>query len=329
MEISRDIKKRILNKIEKEFKFVKYKIPSEENPSGVEIYVRENAKFVLCVNFTNLSSYINGNRNIHNFFVSKGIKYSLVNVFIVFTIDEIENTYFQTEFYEEAIFIEELSGRIKSFNVHSVGFLNILKDVVEGNKQKSEKGKNNHITIFLISISILAYFILGSISGDIVSIRDDVLLWAGGKMDILIKAGEYNRIFMSPFLHKNFVQLIVGVITLFFTGSIVEKNISKIKYVILIILSILIGNFTSYVFNFSNVFGVGLYVINYGMIGALFILAFKYRNKVNKLFFIFIFSFIGINILNSMFLTNIDNFGSLASFVFGIIYMKVLDLFKN
>ena len=63
-----------------------------------------------------------------------------------------------------------------------------------------------------------------------------------------------------------------------------KKNTSKIKYLILIILGIFFGNFSSYLLNFSKVFGVGLYVINYTLIGALFVLAFKYKSKVNKLF---------------------------------------------
>lgn len=330
MKVLRDIRSKIINDLEKEFKFSKSVIYSDTYKRNIEVYMKETSNFVLCINFTNLNSYINLNREIHSFFSLKGIKYNLVNIFFVPTIKDIENTYFQTEFYEEAIFIEESTGNIKSFNIHNVGFLNVIKNVVEGtSNKKRSKVKNNHLTIFLVSLSIIIYFILGTISGDIVSIRDEVLLWAGAKMDFLIETGEYNRIFMSPFLHKNFVQLIVGIITLFFTGSIVEKNIGKMNYIILIILGIFFGNFASYLVNFSNVFGVGLYVINYAIIGALFILAFKHRDKVNRLFFIFMFSFIGINLLNSMFSTNIDNFGSLASFISGIIFMKTLDLFKK
>ena len=281
MKVLRDIRSKIINDLEKEFKFSKSVIYSDTYKRNIEVYTKETSNFVLCINFTNLNSYINLNREIHSFFSLKGIKYNLVNIFFVPTIKDIENTYFQTEFYEEAIFIEESTGNIKSFNIHNVGFLNVIKNVVEGtsNKRRS-KVKNNHLTIFLVSLSIIIYFIL-------------------------------------------------GIITLFFTGSIVEKNIGKMNYIILIILGIFFGNFASYLVNFSNVFGVGLYVINYAIIGALFILAFKHRDKVNRLLFIFIFSFIGINLLNSMFSTNIDNFGSLASFISGIIFMKTLDLFKK
>ncbi len=327
MKFLQNISYKIISSIEKDFKFSKYTIDSRE--SSISVYVRENRDFVLCVNFTNLNSYINSNKAIHNFFYSKGIKYSLVNIFIVPSLEGIENTYFQTDVYEEAIFIEEETGKVKSFNIHSVGFLNHVKNICKGSQKKSTDYKNNHITMSIILFVILLYFIFGTISGDISSIRDEVLLWAGAKMDVLIKSGEYHRLFLSAFIHKNFVQLIVGIITLFFTGSIVEKNIGKLNYVILILLGIFFGNFASYVFNFSNVFGVGLYVINYALIGSLFILAFKHRHKVNKLFFIFVFSLIGINLINSMFLINIDNFGSLSSFIIGIIFTKLVYSFKK
>ncbi len=330
MKVIQNIKLKIINSLEKELKFSKYVINSESYGRDIEIYTRETKGFLQCINVSSLNSYINVNREIHSFFSLKGIKYNLINIFFLPSLDGVENTYFQTEFYEEAIFIEESTGKIKSFNIHSVGILNVISNIIEKSSRKNGvSSRNNYLTIGIITLTILVYFILGSISGDLFEIRDDVLLWAGGKMDVLIESGEYLRIFISPFLNKNFVQLIVGVITLFFTGSIVEKNIGKRKYLVLIFLGIFFGNFSSYLFNFSRVFGVGLYIINYSMIGALFILAFKHRNKVNKLFFIFMFSLIGINLLNSMFLNNIDNFGSLASFIVGIVFMKLVNSTKS
>lgn len=327
MKFLQNISYKIISSLEKEFNFSKYLIPFEDD--NIEVYIRENRNFVLCVNFTSLNSYINSNKIIHKFFLDKGIKYSLVNIFIVPSINGIENIYFQTEVYEEAIFIEENSGKIKNFNVHNVGLLNHIKDLCEGLSKNKKNSKNNYITIFIISLSIIIYFTLGTINGNITSIRDEVLLWAGAKMDILIQSGEYHRFILSSFIHKDFVQLLVGVITLFFSGSIVEKNIGKLNYVILILLGMIFGNLASYLFNFSNVLGVGLYVINYSLIGSLFILAFKYRYKVNKLFFIFIFLFIGINLVNSMFSRNIDNFGSLSSFIIGIVFTKLIYVLKK
>ena len=85
------------------------------------------------------------------------------------------------------------------------------------------KGKSNHLTMFIILISIIVYFIMGNINGDIVSIRDEVLLWAGGKMDPYIQSGEYMRIFISPFYIKIFA-IISWDYNIIFTGSIVEKK---------------------------------------------------------------------------------------------------------
>ena len=331
MEGLRNVKLKILSSLEKEFKFSKCLIYSKSYDKELEVYVKEMQDFVLCIHFANLNSYITFNREIDSFFNIKGVKYNLINIFLVNTIDEVEDTYFQTEFYEEAIFIEQGTGRIKTFNIHNVGFLNILKNIIGGKSYKKNKfiSKNNHLTIIIISLSIFIYLVLGIINGNIASIRDEILIWAGAKNDILIQSGQYRRLFMSAFLHKNFVQLLVSTITLFFTGSIVEKNIGKVNYLILMFSGIFLGNFMSYLINFSNVFGVGLYVVNYAMIGALFILAFKYREKVNKLFFVFIFSFIGINLLMSMFSTNIDNFGSLVSFISGIIFMNIINIVKK
>lgn len=330
MENTKNIKNIVINAFEKELRLNKISIFSESYNRNVDLYIKETKDYVLCINIANMGSYINLNREIHSYFFVQGIKYNLINIFFVNTLNGIQNTYSQTEFYEEAIFIELPTGKIECFNVHSVGFLNIIKNIIDSSSSKFKLGKkNNYLTMALILISISVYFILSVINGSMYSIKDEVLLWAGGKLDPLIENGEYLRMFISPFLHKNFVQLLVGIITLFFIGSIVEKNISKIQFIVLIILGIFFGNFMSYLLNFSSVFEVGLYTINYSLIGTVFILAFKYRERVNKLFFIFIFCFIGINILNSMFLSNIDNFGSLASFITGLIYMKVIGIVKR
>lgn len=331
MKKVRNIKNILISSFEKELNLNKLSIYSEVHNREIHLYVKDVKDYILCIAFVSLNSYISINRCIDSYFVSKGVKYNIINIFIVDDLSNIRDTYFQSELYEEAIFIDQKSGKLECFNVHSVGFLNILRNVLEKPYYKFiSKSKNNHLTMFIILVSIIVYFIMGNINGDIVSIRDEVLLWAGGKMDPYIQSGEYMRIFIAPFLHKNFLQLLVGIITLFFTGSIVEKNIGKIKYLILIILGIFFGNFSSYLLNFSKVFGVGLYVINYTLIGALFVLAFKYKSKVNKLFFVFMFSFIALNLLNSVFLSNnIDNIGSLVSFIFGLIFMRGIDLIKK
>ncbi|BAK80790.1 rhomboid family intramembrane serine protease [Candidatus Arthromitus sp. SFB-rat-Yit] len=331
MKKVRNIKNILISYFEKEINLNKLILPFEEHNKEINIYIKEINDYILCINFTSLTSYINENRYIDSYFGSRGIKCNIINIFVVDDLENVKNTYFQSELYEEAIFINQKSGEIECFNVHSVGFLNIIKNVVEKSYTRFfSRGKNNHLTMFIILISIIIYFIIGNINGNIVSIRDEVLLWAGGKIDPYIRDGEYMRIFISPFLHKNFLQLLVGVITLFFAGSIVEKNISKVNYIILIICGIFFGNFSSYLLNFSKVFGVGLYVINYCLIGALFILAFKYKSRVNRLFFVFIFSFIVLNLLNSVFLSNnIDNIGSLASFIVGLVFMKGIDLINR
>ncbi len=322
-----NVKGKVIKFIENELKFRKILISSKDEDREISVYIKETRAYVLCINITTMNSYINTNREIHSYFTNEGIKYNLVNLFFVNSLNGIKDTYFQTDFYEEGIFID-INGNIECFNVHNVGFLNLIKDFLEGKKRGQVK-KNNYLTMGIILITLVSYFLLVSINGSVYEIKDEVLLWAGGKIDPLIEGGDYLRILISPFLHKNFVQMILGIITLFFLGSIVEKNISKFKYLLLIFLSVLFGSIGSYILNFSTFFEVGLYEINYGLIGGVFILAFKYRNKVNKLFFLFLFSFIILNLVSAIVLGNIDNFGSLVSFITGLVYMKIIDTIKR
>lgn len=55
MKVLRDIRSKIINDLEKEFKFSKSVIYSDTYKRNIEIYTKETSNFVLCINFTNLN----------------------------------------------------------------------------------------------------------------------------------------------------------------------------------------------------------------------------------------------------------------------------------
>lgn len=64
-----------------------------------------------------------------------------------------------------------------------------------------------------------------------------------------IQRGESFRFFTSGFLHLDLQHLIFNMLTLFFFANIVVVNLGDISFVILYIVSLLGGNFLSYLFH--------------------------------------------------------------------------------
>ncbi len=122
MKRVRNIKNILISSFENEINLNKLSIYSEAHNREIYLYVKEVKDYVLCIAFASLNSYISMNRCIDSYFSSKGIKYNIINIFIVGDLSNVRDAYFQSELYEEAIFIDQKSGEIECFNVHSVGF---------------------------------------------------------------------------------------------------------------------------------------------------------------------------------------------------------------
>jgi membrane associated rhomboid family serine protease len=64
-----------------------------------------------------------------------------------------------------------------------------------------------------------------------------------------IRRGEHIRIFTSGFLHVDFTHLIFNMLTLYFFASVVVINVGVSKFIIIYLLSLIVGNLLSLYFH--------------------------------------------------------------------------------
>lgn len=108
----------------------------------------------------------------------------------------------------------------------------------------------------LITIIIIAANFIISMKG-----FNDIVFFEKYKFNIGgIQRGEQIRMFSSAFLHANFSHLLFNMITLYFFAGVVIGRIGVTKFLILYLVSLLVGNLLSYYFHKDQ--------YNYSAVGA-------------------------------------------------------------
>ena len=128
----------------------------------------------------------------------------------------------------------------------------------------AESFKKAKFTLALILINIF-FFIIFNI---ILPIQYILLLV---QINSNILEGEIWRLFTSMFLHADAIHLFSNMVALLIFGTAVENNFRRIEFIIIYLLSGLIGNLFSLVLLPINTISLGASGAIFGLIGAAFI----------------------------------------------------------
>jgi membrane associated rhomboid family serine protease len=132
------------------------------------------------------------------------------------------------------------------------------------------------VTMLLVGINVAVYLItailsvtVGSGLGQLGSIDPNVLINAGAQVNILVSQGEFWRIFTAMFLHLNLLHIGVNMLSLFFIGPAVEVLFGKWRYLLIYLLSGIIGGIVSFFLMGPDFVAVGASGAIFGVFGAL------------------------------------------------------------
>jgi len=99
--------------------------------------------------------------------------------------------------------------------------------------------------IHLVTLAIIVVNVLVSIKG-----FNDFSFFEKYKFNIAgIKRGEQVRMISSGFLHLDFSHLLFNMLTLYFFADVVIISVGPIKFVLIYLASLLVGNLLSYYFH--------------------------------------------------------------------------------
>ena len=123
------------------------------------------------------------------------------------------------------------------------------------------------VTNILIGINVAVYLILAFFSRSL-NIDPNVLLAAGAQYGPLVAQGEYWRIFTAMFLHFSIFHIGLNMLSLFFIGTAVEVFYGKWRYLVIYLVSGIVGGIFTQILT-PDALAAGASGAIFGVFGAL------------------------------------------------------------
>ena len=201
---------------------------------------------------------------------------------------------------------------------------NINKKNEKRNKiaEKIFSYKHPIVTYIIMAICIIL-FILMELSGG--STNSQTLLKYGANLDVLVKNGEYYRLFTCIFLHIGIMHLLCNMYSLYIIGREVENLFGKIKYIIIFILSGIFGSIMSLAFT-HNTISAGASGAIFGLLGALLYFGMHYRTYLGEAIKRSIIPIIVVNLIIGFFAEGIDLAAHIGGLVGGVLVAMMVGV---
>lgn len=201
---------------------------------------------------------------------------------------------------------------------------NINKNNAKRNKiaEKIFSYKQPIVTYIIMAVCIIL-FILMELSGG--STNSQILLKYGANLDILVKNGEYYRLFTCIFLHIGIMHLICNMYSLYVIGREVESLFGKVKYIIIFILSGIFGSIMSIAFT-HNTISAGASGAIFGLLGALLYFGINYRTYLGEAIKRTIIPIIVVNLIIGFFAEGIDLAAHIGGLVGGVLVAMMVGV---
>lgn len=181
------------------------------------------------------------------------------------------------------------------------------------------------ITYAIIFITVLM-FLLMTISGGSENIS--VLIQYGAKFNFsIIVFNEWWRLITPIFLHIGLMHIVFNLIIVYYLGSQLEMLFGHTKYLILYLLSGVMGNIFSFAFNASISAGASTAI--FGLFISTIALSKLYPNRIQIQAVARQYGLlIGLNILFGLFSSGIDNMGHIGGLVGGYLATHMISKSK-
>ena len=157
------------------------------------------------------------------------------------------------------------------------------------------------------------------------SLSRETLLRFGGNLDILVKNGEYFRIFTCIFLHAGLMHLVLNMYSLYVIGPQIESFFGKIRFLIIYIFSGICGSILSIAFT-HNVVSVGASGAIFGLLGSMIYFGYYYRAYLGNVLKSQILPIVFLNLLIGFLASDIDNAAHIGGLIGGILSTMALGI---
>lgn len=178
------------------------------------------------------------------------------------------------------------------------------------------------VNFTLVAINIAVYVILQLTGLQDKAVEKGSLFWLE-----IINNNEYYRLFSSMFLHGNLEHLLYNMLTLGAIGSTLEKNIGKVKYLIIYLLSGIVAGLVSMSYNMEKelyIPSIGASGAIFGVIGAMFLIVLVNKGRVDNLGKRQMLLFIVLSLYGGFKSQGVDNVAHVGGLIAGIILALII-----
>ena len=143
--------------------------------------------------------------------------------------------------------------------------------------------RSNPFTMIFIGINVGVFVLMGLAGGfNLTSANPEVLIGFGAKQnDLIANHHQYWRLITSIFIHIGFIHLFLNNYALWIIGQEIEQIYGSARFVVLYLVSGMVGSAGSYVFS-PEATSAGASGAIFGLFGVMATFAFKYRKEIPK-----------------------------------------------
>lgn len=143
---------------------------------------------------------------------------------------------------------------------------------------------------------------------------------------IYVQNGEIYRLFTSMFLHADVLHLAFNMYALYILGPIVERYYGKSRFLLIYIVSGILGSIFSCIFMSSNSFSIGASGAIFGLLGSIAYFTYYYRATLQGFLRSQIIPVILINLGLGLFISSIDLSAHIGGLIGGILTSMALGI---
>lgn len=226
-------------------------------------------------------------------------------------------------------FVKEFFPKVKEtdFNdkVDPVEFFKLTEDMNQNTMKKEKKlekifsPKKPVVTYILIVLNLMV-FLYGVLHGN-----DELISMFGNNYE-LVQNGEFYRLFTCMFVHADILHILFNMIALYSIGPVVERYYGKSKFLLIYLVSGLLGSIFSGVFMTADSISIGASGAIFGLLGSICYFTYYYRATLQGILRGSIMPVIIINLVIGFLSSSIDLSAHIGGLIGGILISMAIGI---
>ena len=207
-------------------------------------------------------------------------------------------------------------------------FIKLTNEINQKNFDESKKAeevfskKKPYVTYVIMIICAILYLMTSISSGNFMEQNPNVLYNFGALVNFNMMGNnpiELFRLISSIFLHGGILHLLCNMYSLYILGPQLESFFGRTKFIIIYIVSGVIGNLLSLSFIQDNVVSIGASGAIFGLLGALLYFGYHYRVYLSGVIKSQIIPLILLNLGIGFVASGINNFAHIGGLIGGVL----------